>query len=326
MRDPSDIPFLNNRPTRRVSPLGFTLIELLVVIAVIAVLIAMLVPAVQKVREAAARTQCQNNIKQLALGLHNYHDANRVFPYGNSNLIGQDPGNEPDRRNWAMTKVLPYIEQKSLADEVDLYLAKGAAHIVYFPGNKRVLPVFMCPSDPANPKILTGGPGSTNQQGFHTNYCANAGSTEFNSSTGADAGDNLNGLFFAFSKIRVREILDGTSNTLLLSELILSPDRTTHDVRGRLFNPAKQGGVLFSTQYPPNTTVSDRLQWCESIPQAPCLPTSRQINISARSYHSSGVNAALADGSVRFVASDVDANVWKANGTRDGGETGILPW
>ncbi len=312
---------LSFREIRIGSSRGFTLIELLVVIAVIAILIAMLVPAVQKVREAAARTQCQNNIKQLALGLHNYHDANKAFPLGNSNLIGGDPGSEPNRRNWAMTYVLPYVEQKLLADSVDTYLANGAPYIVYYPQNKTVLPIFMCPTDPANPKILTGGPGSTNQQGFHTNYCASAGSTDFNSATGADAGDNLNGIFFAFSKIRIRQILDGTSNTLLLSELILSPDRTTHDVRGRLFNPAKQGGVLFSTQYPPNTTVSDRLQWCESIPKAPCISTSKQINISARSWHSGGVNAATADCSVRFVESGVDLNVWLSLGTRNGSES-----
>jgi prepilin-type processing-associated H-X9-DG protein len=102
--------------------------------------------------------------------------------------------------------------------------------------------------------------------------------------------------------------------------LIVSADLTTHDVRGRLYNPAKQGGVLFSTLYPPNTSVADRLQWCQSIPQAPCISTYQSVNLSARSYHAGGVNVALADGSIRFVAEAVDVSVWQALGTRAGGE------
>jgi prepilin-type processing-associated H-X9-DG protein len=127
-------------------------------------------------------------------------------------------------------------------------------------------------------------------------------------------------MFYVFSKTRLGDVTDGTSNTVMLSELIVSPDRTTHDVRGRLFNPAKQGGVLFSTLYPPNTSVPDRLQWCESIPQAPCQSTSAAINLSARSYHTGGVNAAFADGSTRFIANGVSPQAWSAAGTRSGNE------
>jgi prepilin-type processing-associated H-X9-DG protein len=182
------------------------------------------------------------------------------------------------------------------------------------------MPVFMCLSDPASPKTLTGGPGSTNQQGFHTNYATCAGSGPFNTASGAYGGDNLDGIFYVLSTTRIEEITDGMSNTLLLSELILSPDLNTHDVRGRLYNPAEQGGVLFSTNYPPNTSVSDRLEWCQSIPKAPCISGTSSINISARSYHTGGVNVALADGSVRFVSEKVDPTVWKAMGSRNGGE------
>jgi prepilin-type N-terminal cleavage/methylation domain-containing protein len=224
---------------------AFTLIELLVVIAIIGILIALLLPAVQKVREAANRIKCQNNLKQFGLGLHHYHSTHECFPLGNSNLMGYDPGNEPDRRNWAVTYVLPYVEQQAVHDGVEAYLAGGAPYIVYCPLNATVMPIFMCPADPANPKTLTGGPGSTNQQGFHGSYAACAGATAFNPASGADGGNDLNGLFFAFSKTRIADVLDGTSNTLMLSELILSADLTTHDVRGRLFNLAKQGGVLF---------------------------------------------------------------------------------
>lgn len=303
---------------------GFTLIELLVVIAIIAVLIAMLLPAVQKVRESAARSQCQNNLKQLSLGLHNFHDANKKFPLGSSIPFGLDPATDIDRRSWAMTYVLPYVEQRELASSVDVYVNAGNT-LVYYPGNKTVLSIFMCPTDPLNPKTLTGGPGSTNQQGFHGNYVANAGSTDFNSSSGAPAGDDLNGIFFWKSRVKLKDVTDGTSTTLLLSELILTTDVTSHDVRGRLYNPARQGGMLFSTQYPPNTTVSDRLEWCQSEPMAPCISTWSQINISARSYHRYGVNAALADGSVRFFGNDIAPPTWLAMGTRRGEETVTPP-
>ncbi len=304
----------------RAARAGFTLVELLVVIAVIGVLVALLLPAVQKVREAANRLKCQNNLKQLGLGLHNYHTTVGHLPPGNTDLMGLDPGNESDRRNWAVTALLPYIEQQAVSEGVERYLANGAPYIVYCPLNKTVMPIFLCPSDPAGPKILTGGPGSTNQQGFHGNYAACAGSTAFNPASGADGGDNLNGLFYAFSATRFSDVADGTSNTLMLSELIVSPDLTTHDVRGRLFNPAKQGGVLFSTLYPPNTAVADRLQWCQSIPPAPCRSTYAEINLSARSYHAGGVNVLLADGSGRFVVDGIAPATWTALGTRAGGE------
>ena len=231
-----------------------------------------------------------------------------------------DPGTEGDRRNWAVTYLLPFIEQQALYDDIQAYLADGASYIVYYPGNKTIMPVFMCPSDPANPKILTGGPGSTNQQGFHTNYTACAGSTSFNPPSGVDGGTKLNGIFYVFSKTRLTDITDGTSNTLLLSELILSPDVTTHDTRGRLYNPAKQGSVLFSTLYGPNTTVADRLQWCQTIPVAPCTGTWMEINISARSYHPGGVNVSFADGSNRFIMNSINIQTWNALGTRAGGE------
>jgi prepilin-type N-terminal cleavage/methylation domain-containing protein/prepilin-type processing-associated H-X9-DG protein len=304
-------PSLSSRRRR-----AFTLVELLVVISIIALLLALLLPAVQKVRATASRLRCLSNLRQLALGLHNYHLSYGCFPLGNSNPIGRDLTNEHDRRNWAVTSVLPYVEQQALYDGVEDYLRNGAPYIVYYPQNKTVMPVFMCPSDPTNPKILTGGPGSTNQQGFHTNYAGCAGSTSFNPASGADGGTDLNGIFFAFSKTRLGDITNGSSNTLLLSELIISEDRTTHDVRGRLFNPAQQGGVLFSTLYPPNTSVADRLEWCESIPPAPCRPTWAEINLSARSYHSGGVNVAFADGSSRFISNDINPLTWQGMGVR----------
>jgi prepilin-type N-terminal cleavage/methylation domain-containing protein len=299
---------------------AFTLVELLVVVAIIGILVSLLLPAVQKVRVAANRIKCQNNLRQFGLGLHHYHNVYNRFPLGNSNLMGYDPGSEPDRRNWAVTAVLPFVEQNAVHEGVESYLAHGAPYIVYCPLNQTVMPLFMCPADPANPKTITGGAGSTNQQGFHGNYAACAGSTPFNSDSGEDGGDDLNGIFYAFSKTSISDITDGSSNTLLLSELIISADINNHDVRGRLFNPAKQGGILFSTLYPPNTPVADRLQWCQSITEAPCISTWREINLSARSYHTGGVNAIFADGSGRFISNNIALTTWTALGTRRGGE------
>src|SRR6516164_3497032 len=120
---------------------GLTLIELLVVIGIIGILIGLLLPAVQKVREAAHRVTCQNNMRQFGLGLQNFHVAHRSFPVGNSNPIGQDPGSEGDRRNWAVTYVLPYVEQQALYEGVEAYLRDGAPYIVYCPLNKTVMPI-----------------------------------------------------------------------------------------------------------------------------------------------------------------------------------------
>lgn len=309
--------YLPSTPRQR----GFTLIELLVVIAIIAVLIALLVPAVQKVRETANRTKCQSNLRQLAIGLHNYHSVHHRFPLGISLPTGMDPANDPDRRNWAMTYILPYIEQSALHESVEAYLKAGALHIVYHPLNKTNIPIFLCPSDLNSPKVLTGGPGSTNQQGFHGNYAACAGSTSFNSASGAPGGRDLNGMFYSFSETKMSDVIDGTSSTVMLAELIVSPDIDTHDVRGRLFNPARQGGVLFSTLYPPNTPVADRLQWCQTMVRAPCNRTTAEINLSTRSYHPGGVNAMFADGSSHFLLDSINLQVWNALGTRAGGET-----
>jgi len=131
----------------------------------------------------------------------------------------------------------------------------------------------------------------------------------------------LNGMFFAVSKVRFAEVTDGTSQTALMSELVITPDVYDNDIRGRYYNPA-HCGVLFSTRLPPNATVPDVFNWCSKypVPLAPCIYSGTNMFVLARSYHSGGVNLGMADGSARYVSNNVDPVAYKALGSRNGGE------
>jgi hypothetical protein len=172
------------------------------------------------------------------------------------------------------------------------------------------------------------GSGITNQQGFHGNYVLNGGSTYFNQG-GAANSEKLNGLFFPFSRIGFADIRDGTSNTLMTSEILLVPDVTVgplaEDVRGRYHN-VRHAGALFSALYTPNTSQPDRFDYCISTSYAPCTPTSTDVVVSARSYHPGGVTMGTADGAVHFLADDIDATLFKALATRAGGEVLSSSW
>jgi prepilin-type processing-associated H-X9-DG protein len=299
---------------------------MLVVIAIIGVLISLLLPGVQKVRAAANRTKCSHNLRQLALALHQYHDAHGSFTHGTYNRIdetGMTPppyNNTQDRRCW-MQDTLPYLEQDVLFQRFDAYMSTGASAL-YFPDNTTIVPTLMCPSDPLNPKLHTWNPGGgpDNSQGFSGNYVLCAGNDYFNPG-GSLNSTNLNGMFYALSKVRLSDVSDGTSNTALASELILSPDTIDNDIRGRYYNPA-HCGTLFSTRIPPNTNTPDQFDWCSSnpVPQAPCIWTSVNIFVSPRSYHAGGVNLARVDGSVRFVPNGIDPVTFRALGSRNGNE------
>jgi prepilin-type processing-associated H-X9-DG protein len=203
---------------------------------------------------------------------------------------------------------LPFVEQDNLYRLLQAYMTgnppppyitfalNGIGDQPSDPGRNTILPLFLCPSDPNSPKNRTV-PG--NEQGFHSNYVTCAGSTVYNPPSDPN-GTHLNGMFYVYSKTRITDVTDGTSNTLMGSEILVVPDTTQHDLRGRLYN-SWQGNTLFSTLYPPNTPVGDVSSYCIDFPpSAPCqgLSTTNVVQ-SARSQHTGGVNTLLADGSVR---------------------------
>jgi prepilin-type processing-associated H-X9-DG protein len=220
-----------------------------------------------------------------------------------------------------MQDVLPHLEQEALFEQFDAFMSAGHSALS-FPANTTVVPTLMCPADPTSPKLKTwnAGGGAGGSQGFSGNYVLCAGDGSFNP-TGPGSSAALNGMFYALSQTRLGDVSDGTSNTALSSELILSPDAIDNDIRGRYYNPP-HGGTLFSTRVPPNSAVPDQFGWCSSrpVPQAPCVATGTNMFISARSYHTGGANLGLADGSVRFVSNGADPTAFRATGSRNGGE------
>jgi prepilin-type N-terminal cleavage/methylation domain-containing protein/prepilin-type processing-associated H-X9-DG protein len=308
---------------------GFTLVELLVVIAIIGILVALLLPAVQSAREAARRMQCSNNMKQTSLAMHNHHDAKGYFPHATYCYLDSTtespstpaPYNGAQNRRCWFHDMLPYIEQMALYDQFDTFMKTGQSALA-FPGMQQVVPSMCCPSDPYSPKLKTfwGGLNGLPQQGFSGNLVVCASSDYFNPG-GYVKSAEIDGIFFAQSKTTMGEIKDGTTNTAMVSELLLSPDIGSHDIRGRYYNPS-HGGVVFSTRVTPNTLVPDRFNWCSSnpIPQAPCIYTGDNMFVSVRSNHMGGVNFGLADGSVRFLNDNINATLYKALGSRNGGE------
>jgi prepilin-type N-terminal cleavage/methylation domain-containing protein len=309
--------------------LGFTLVELLVVIAIIGILIALLLPAVQAAREAARRTQCTNNFKQTLLALHNFHGARKYLPPGGYNYIDDGtgaravpplPGAPKLRRCW-MHDTLPFFEEIGLFSDLAAYMNSPNSNTVGYQKNQTVVPPLMCPDDPLNPKIKTysSGGSTATTQGFHGNIVACAGNDYFNPGGHPNSG-KLNGLFH-IALVRMKDIVDGTSKTAALSEIILTEDVGADDLRGRYYNPWT-GGVLFSTRIPPNTLVPDQMRHCLSPAgtKSPCVFTDVNIFVSARSYHPGGVTLGLADGSARFVADTVDPTIFKAVGSRNGSE------
>jgi prepilin-type N-terminal cleavage/methylation domain-containing protein/prepilin-type processing-associated H-X9-DG protein len=308
----------------RIRRSGFTLIELLVVIAIIAILIGLLLPAVQKVREAAARMKCSNNLKQLGLALHNHNDTFNVLPPGQYNNFYENDA--PWIRGCWVQPTLPFMEQDNLYRIYDTARQANGNWALVVPNKDTIIPTLVCPSDGNSPKTQTRDTNVVNGvsvvQGLHTNYVTCSGSTLL-----IRPGNLGNGVFYVKSKNKVATIADGTSNTVFASEILVVPDSTSaNDLRGRYCNAWYMNNG-FTTAQLPNTTLPDVVgyQGISTVRSPSQLVgngtgTADAVGLYARSNHTGGVNALMGDGSVRFVSNSINLTVWQAMGTREGGE------
>jgi len=304
---------------------GFTLIELLVVIAIIAVLIGLLLPAVQKVREAAARMSCSNNLKQIGVALHNYHSTYQTFPAGSTPL-----------GFTAVTQLLPYIEQNNLYNQINLTVS--ATDSSNSGPTATTIKNLLCPSDAINvpPAGLAG-----------NNYFANYGTAVqfFQNASVANGAFALRDT----KGISVLGITDGTSNTAAFAEL------KKGDFNNAVYSPADW---LNASSLGAPTTADQAYALCQGITTSNLsyqwlsaggewlndsntgtaythvglpnnincgFPANLTFDVNASSYHTSGVNVLLCDGSVKFVTNSIDLPTWRALGTRAGGEVLTLP-
>jgi prepilin-type N-terminal cleavage/methylation domain-containing protein/prepilin-type processing-associated H-X9-DG protein len=338
-----------SRMRKCVARAGFTLIELLVVIAIIAILIGLLLPAVQKVREAASRMKCSNNLKQIGLALQNYHDAMNTFPPAVRDTIpsllpGPNVNTDPRDPNWGPTwvvAIMPFLEQDNLYRNYNHSL--GAQHPANAPVLSTPLTTFLCPSDNKAPNLV-------NANGLIFNMARG----NYGINGGAGLGQNPNafnshrrGLTFFRQRFgsRMADVMDGTSNTLAATEVIvhLSGGDNSFGVWGypggayvTAYNDKGNVGnnYSFGTQPAPDQlqtpNCDGRLATCSSW-TAHCDNTLTGVDavygcneslsgLTARSRHSGGVNVVLVDGSVRFVGNTVNGLTWLAIFTTQGGE------
>lgn len=292
---------------------GFTLIELLVVIAIIAILIALLLPAVQQAREAARRTQCKNNLKQLGLAMHNYHDVSKAFPPG---LVRQDTGHAR-AGNWAWgAMIAPYIDQAPAFNQLDVGGGPNMSRALNDGTLRGILqtPIasVRCPSD-VGPETHTGSGtfrkhrdtiANSNRHEIVSNYVGNNGSHQVRPNIGNPGGTTNNGIFLRNSKRKIRDITDGTSNTILIGERRYKKvDGSGNQAQAALFwgsngNSGGQDRSLASV-----TAGGHRKLNC---------PENNQCRRAYSSLHVGGVQFLMSDGAVRFISENIQHNTNQA--------------
>jgi len=313
-------------PVRRAA---FTLIELLVVIAIIAILIALLLPAVQQAREAARRTQCKNNLKQMGLALHNYHDTFTVFPPGGTYLTGV----AGQAGSWStQSRLLPYVDQANLHNIINFSLGYSSQTTV----SQVRIPMFLCPSEVDD---------RPNGAHWPINYAANFGEWMLWNPVNNQFGT---GAFGPNSRTGTRDFQDGTSNSLAFSEVKAWQPylRMTTGSPVRPTNPsdvAALGGTIrltghtewvegraaqmsFTTTFGPNAYCEYNDAGVKRDVDFNCVSEGSNATessygaLTSRSYHEGIVHSLLMDGSVRGISENIDTGVWRSLGTRAGGE------
>jgi len=305
---------------------GFTLIELLVVIAIIAILIALLLPAVQQAREAARRSTCKNNLKQVGLALHNYHDTHRVFPPGTihagiENCNRQIPTGGQVLNHTCYQMLLPFLDQAPLYQQFNFSLPSGQGKhatgctptapttnqygLVTSP-----VPVFLCPSDPGVPFVSTADATYHAQSGWKTSYgVASAFRGGTWTSSWAGTTSTSKGTLGPNGAARFASIQDGTSNTMVLIETPLAKTSVNY---GPNWNTANHTFYIDVFGYGLN-----RVHIASGVPDA----QGRVFAWSAGSAHTGGAHMLMNDGAVRFLSENVDQiNVLRPLVTIAGGE------